>query len=307
MSTSSIHRLDTVHQSIILKGVVLKYQALVPPLVHYFCVRLIFEELGSPLSGSPMGEESDDEAGFLPVVLGDMDDGEEEGPAETQPVDPEVARIERSVLLRQTPLPASPRFLGVASMASMILDGEYLRLINTAAPAPLHVDELISLCEHDEVIDRIKESVWTYLQAGAEGVEERVLECMLLGFAYLELFCQANYTGPEISDAALSPIVRDAAVASRIFENSLAALECDGNYCFRMCSIPQSLLISRILLSTLAQPEYASWKQGVCLGPEGDILRPPARHRPARQALAVLKSMRCPTWLNARATVIHAR
>lgn len=255
-----------------------------------------------------MSEESDDEVGFLPAILGELDDlGDEESLEETRPIDPEVSRIERSVLLRQVPENVSPRFSAIATKATMILNGEYLQLISMAAPAPLNVTELILHCQSDNAIDRIAEGLWAYIQQGEEGIEERVLECMLLGFAYLELFCQLNYTGPELSDTVLSPLTADAESSSKILENSLAALECDGNYCFRMCSLPQSLLIARTLLSTLAQPETASWKQGVYLSPEGDVLRPAARFRVHPQALSVLKAIKCPTWLNARAAVIHAR
>ena len=255
-----------------------------------------------------MSEGSDEEVGFLPVIMGHLDEhGDEEGEAEVRPIDPDVASIERSVILRQVPPDVSSRFAGVANTAKMILQGEYLQLLYSHAPTPMRVAELIPLCQADDVIDRITQRVWGYVQQGEEGVEERVLECMFLGFAYLELFCQLNYTGPELSDAVLAPLIGDAVSAPLIFEKSLAALECDGNYCFRICSIPQSLLVARVILSSLALPEEASWKQGVYLSLEGDILRPKSRFRVHRQTLAVLKYIRCPTWLNARAAVMHVR
>lgn len=255
-----------------------------------------------------MSGDSDEEAGFLPSIIGEVEDeaGEEETLESMPSLSPEVTRLERGILLRRHVSGFSQRYSAVSDKVEMVLNGEYLRLIGPAAPASLHVSILISSILDEDCIGLIAQKVVEYIEISEEHMEERILETMLVGFAYLELYCQLNYTGPELSDATLSPLF-GSGPTKKIFENALTALECDGNYCFRLCCIPQSLLISRIILSTLALPEDAAWNHGVYLGAEGDILRYKSKLRFSRRALAILKTLRCPTWLNARAAVVHTR
>jgi hypothetical protein len=89
-------------------------------------------------------------------------------------------------------------------------------------------------------------------------------------------------------------------------------LECDGTYAFRSIEIPQTLLIARVILSTLANPQEASWQEGIALDPTGGITKKvfvakkTAPH--AEETLAVERAvLHSVHWWSGRAAVVHLR
>jgi hypothetical protein len=99
----------------------------------------------------------------------------------------------------------------------------------------------------------------------------RCLQIMAVGTLLLELYCQANYTGPEILPQDISLIfgTDDENKQNETIKYAIAALECDGDYPFHICSMPQLLYVSRCLLSILANSEESFWQSGVYLDSDG--------------------------------------
>jgi hypothetical protein len=50
--------------------------------------------------------------------------------------------------------------------------------------------------------------IYIYLYIGVdENSEYNSLKCLITGVAYLEVYCQVNYTGPELSNSAIEPLI----------------------------------------------------------------------------------------------------
>lgn len=138
----------------------------------------------------------------------------------------------------------------------------------------------------------------------------RCLKFAVLGSLLMEMYCQANYTGPEFSPKDLTLISGlsddDEVGHSKLFENALTQLECDGDYPFPICYLPNVLLVSRCILSLLAAPECEYWSKGVTIDIRGDVHRAVCTTTPATvvSACGLLRSRH---WRSARAAVVHLR
>lgn len=132
-------------------------------------------------------------------------------------------------------------------------------------------------------------------------------ECLIIGYAYFELFCQSNYTGPELSSSQLLELLPTDEINLIISKNSIQNLECDGIYPFRICQIPHTLLIGRIILQYLSDPAKLSWQHGIQLDSNGTILPKLSDNLD----LNIVKSTKnfglIKNWLSLRACIIHAR
>ena len=91
----------------------------------------------------------------------------------------------------------------VAAMALSLLLGDYVSVIissDTVAPFDHFCRQCLSVDSPSKVPDAIRTIAVNYIQSGqADEVAWRTFEVVLLGCAHFYLFCQANYTGPEIS------------------------------------------------------------------------------------------------------------
>lgn len=98
----------------------------------------------------------------------------------------------------------------------------------------------------------------------------RCLKLVVIGTLLLELYCQANYTGPELIPEEVSILFgSNEAKEAASFKCAIDSLECDGDYPFPNCTMPQLLYVSRCLLSIIAEPDECFWQDGVYLDSEG--------------------------------------
>ena len=278
-------------------------------------------------------EAEDEENSFLPCISGNFIEEEEEEDGEEDKEKDEGMNESLSYLmtcLLQRPPNINQHecqeYNFVANAVDEVLHGEFIEVV-TSSPLqllPLFHSSSGSLKLTEDIANCVRDFLVNDNFDDLKTVEERILHCLVLGFAFLQIYCQANYTGPELSSTAIRSITlhrlgghetspgendgEDEIVSQRLFESALQALECDGNYCFRSCLLPHCLLIARVILSYLEAPSLASWRAGIYLDSDGEIKRysssiaPLPKHIAAKLSLFPMRG-----WLSARAAVIHRR
>eukprot|EP00605_Chrysophyceae_sp_TOSAG23-4_P001923 GSChrysophyteH1.ASY1.ANO1.2123.1 assembled CDS len=206
-------------------------------------------------------------------------------------------------------------------MAVDVLSGKHIDVLRDA-PDVLGVDALLPLCESNEVDvpAEIRRKIHAYAcgEGSAKSVESRVQQCAVLGVAWMELYCQENYTGPELTrfeldilyDNSLDKFDSDVLDERRkaLHDSSLRHLECDGVYAFGLCSAPHALLIARSLLLAVAKPDRASWKAGVKFSSsDGSVISVAHQDKVSPMFQRASDLHICYNWLNARVVMVHAR
>ena len=176
----------------------------------------------------------------------------------------------------------------VIQMAIGILSGKHVEVVESLESG-LSVSSLLAVCKNDQNKGRdvplqIRDEVFSFLEQGESETERvcRVVQCFLLAVAYLELYCQQNYTGPELEPSVVNRLHGFAAAAfdidaiehevESLHKESLPVLECDGCYVFSMSVIPHTLVIARSILLFLSNPDRASWHHGIELSDSGEVL-----------------------------------
>ena len=204
----------------------------------------------------------------------------------------------------------------VVAAAVKLLEGKHMELVVADVNSEPSLRQLRSTCVSEvDAVDAIRRLVLDYIEKGASAVakECRAMQCLVSASAYLELFCQANYTGPELSSAELESLVGASygeAAAVSLHASSIRFLECDGELAYRMCSLPHTLLIARGMLLALCDPMRASWDRGVALSESGAVLASKSKIDFAKRfptACAAAAGLKSATWRCARAAVVHAR
>lgn len=190
------------------------------------------------------------------------------------------------------------------NLSSLIAKGQYLQVIGSFDETPVNSAGLLKCCEGGNTFCDVRELVVKHIDSDSEDCPRaHKFELLLLGIAYLELYCQVNYTGPELPPAVLAAFTgADQAAALR-------ELECDGSYAFRIIEVPQALLLARIILTTLVDPAEAGWREGIVLDSNGKISRK-RMESDGQKGAAVTNDatgLRSLTWWCARAAVIHLR
>lgn len=189
-------------------------------------------------------------------------------------------------------------------IAENVINGLYLKTINHFEGTRLEKRLLLSYCTSiSDASENMRDAVETYIFDGdVEYRKSRLLDCLVLGVAYLEIFCQVNYTGPELPLASLNELDD-----TNIHAICTQLLECDGTYAFGISEIPQALFIARSILSTIADPIRADWKHGIELNQDG-LINKSLRTGPVRGDINdLIKSLPSIYWWNARATITHLR
>lgn len=134
-----------------------------------------------------------------------------------------------------------------------------------------------------------------------------VFQFLLFGVSAFELFCQANYTGPELHTS----IVEQLGDNSLIWKQSIQLLECDGQYTYRSCQIPHTLLLARIIVSTLADIRILPWKSGIELNEAGVVVRKLETPSNSSELLLLKQSLNerffSLEWWSVRSAIVHAR
>lgn len=197
------------------------------------------------------------------------------------------------------------KYVNVCLNVIKLLNGQYLELIlQQTGASSLSYYNLMSCMNFNldnEKIDiaNISDFVLRYI-AGCENdqddnvlsidIQLRALDSVILGLAYMELFCQMNYTGPELSTAELKMFkelpqkpVTCAKSTSASEQNSFSIstadsdklelkfhnecirlLEVDGDYPYYIVEIPITLVMARCILTCVSgQGMYALWNKGI--------------------------------------------
>ncbi|KAJ1420394.1 hypothetical protein B484DRAFT_453130 [Ochromonadaceae sp. CCMP2298] len=196
----------------------------------------------------------------------------------------------------------------VHSLISKVVQGSHIAVMREFDGSALSKEALMQLSSKPDAFDAIHDNVLEYVMAGADEASRkcRCLESMVLAVAYLEVFCQSNYTGPELLQASLQYFQIDEDGVN----NCIQELECDGNYAFRIVEVPQTLLVARSMLLTLCDPANAGWKAGIELDEGGNIsLKKLTPNETIQQIMDLEVSAFLPSlpWWGARATVLHTR
>lgn len=180
-------------------------------------------------------------------------------------------------------------------LAKFILNGLHYSVIREFEGTSLSLSELLNCCLDNETdsLSLIRQKIDAYVSSGNSN---QVLQCYLLGIALFEIYCQANYTGPELSNQFVEPFC----IPNNIHNSSLQQLECDGCYAFNIVQLPQTLLIARCILSIIADSSRASWRNGITLDTNGKILKSEVKVDMSYDFITA-------AWWNARATVMHLR
>ncbi len=216
-----------------------------------------------------------------------------------------------------------------------ILEGRHVNVVQNLAPESLRLNNLVKLLQDSDTKDtstNIRNLVYKYISDSSSlgESEARMNVVLMLGTALLELYCQENYTGPELLPATLKLLhgVNDNEqdgdddgdiYEKKLHERSLTLLECDGVYAFNLCKIPHTILLSRYFLSSVSLPNRCFWQSGIKLdkvtgklmsieynrtnsntSSDGDGIKLPYIHRANQLS-------KCCTWLSVRAAMIHSR
>ena len=192
-----------------------------------------------------------------------------------------------------------------------VLNGKHIKVLSDG---PFSIDKMLQLimlrsqqpAASDMLYQDIKGILMSELEEGTSLEREwKCLYMLAIGVAYLELYVQINYTGPELSGNDTEVVIPEDN-GKTIHENSINVLEVDGEYCFSICQAPQLLLISRLILSILADNTRPNWKHGIRLSPSGDIVTVGTCEEELVLSYGA-KNITSRHWHSARASMIHLR
>lgn len=207
----------------------------------------------------------------------------------------------------------------VIEMALQVLQGNHINLLscctNPASALSTLKHQLLSACLLEmDVVDTMRRITLEFIEKGGSLLEKecRALQCLILAAGFLEIFCQSNYTGPELSPASISQLFIDPddSQTRNLHSHAVRVLECDGEWVYTMCELPHTLLLSRAIMLALAAPTRASWEHGISLSIDGVVsaadskIKFTKRYPKACRCAASLDSL---MWRSARVTTIHAR
>ncbi len=193
--------------------------------------------------------------------------------------------------------------ISCSQFAINILNGEYIKLLVHNRVLPM-IDMIDILDRSEDAYEKIHSIVQESLsKAGPDKAPYRCLEYLLIGYALLELYCQSNYTGPELSSANIIELFGPDE-GQRSVSIALAGLESDGNYPFRSCQLPQLLFLSRCILLSLLDSKRFSWRRGILLDEAGNILFP-LREEKTSDTTDMFANMRY--WMCCRSCIVHLR
>jgi hypothetical protein len=208
-----------------------------------------------------------------------------------------VAIKENERILSQEYLPNTR----VQVLCKAIAEGQYLHAIGLYDSSDISSTRLLKCCNDENAFMTVRDKLLKFL-GDEKSVRWLKFELMLLAIAYLELYCQVNYTGPELPPAELTTFTTIA------HDNSIKELECDGSYAFRSIEVPQALLLARVILSTLMDPSDAGWRDGIVLDAQGAVARKKI-HVPGKGSDTPTEEVYLHSidWWAARAVVVHLR
>ncbi|KAL7693134.1 putative 43kDa postsynaptic protein [Plasmopara halstedii] len=245
---------------------------------------------------------------------------------------------ERVVEEQQT-LKADDEVFTVLEMAQLISEGKYgdvIRLPQTQillhTVLQLRHEEEESDAEETHICGSIASALQNYLLNHCNNVISRLVttyKILFAGIAFLNMYVQANYTGPAFEEEKLCDVLD---LTSRLVTNStksadkkshidtLVALQVDGECPFSICDYPQFLLAARCLLNFIGNYAYNDWSVAASEVVSGqndnevsdDVVEGPAKRLMTGGAAILalgdmLQGIKTAAWWNARASVAHER
>ncbi|CAH0518420.1 unnamed protein product [Peronospora belbahrii] len=245
----------------------------------------------------------------------------------------------KSILKAQQALQDGDEMVPVVAMAKLICGGEYSDSLRIP-----HVQQLLQTIarlrtenqEKDDdnvhICSSIVSALQIYLLEQCDSAESRLVtayEVMFSGVAFLNMYVQANYTGPAFEQRTLRDVLDLAAFLvtcstdrsdSESHSDSLVSLQVDGESPFSICEYPQFLLIGRCLLHFVGNYAFNDWSVAANEIVHGqndnevsdDVVEGPAKRQitggaAVRALEELLKQVISATWWNARAAVAHER
>ncbi len=154
----------------------------------------------------------------------------------------------------------------------------------------------------------LRKRMWAYIEGGEENETRiRAAECMWMAVCSLNLFLQANYTGPQLSDgddAELDKLL----ITFFGLKNNLpsvrwanGALAVDGELPYPRSQHPVTLVFARVILGALSG---IAGKWGSSPTTEDELT---SQEIVMKQRLAISASLSTVHWWSARAIISHSR
>ncbi len=154
----------------------------------------------------------------------------------------------------------------------------------------------------------LRKHMWAYVEGGQEEeARQRAAECMWLAVCCLNLFLQANYTGPQLSDGDAIELDDLIFTYFGLKNNPLLvswandALAVDGELPYPRSQHPVALVFARVILAALSG---VAGKLGGRVE-EDDELKSQEMRR--KQRLTITASLSTVNWWSARAIIAHSR
>lgn len=225
------------------------------------------------------------------------------------------SRDTANLKLLLTPVGVNSSHISLVTTSLQVLNGAFANLFSPADSSTSNNSTsnlLLSFINNTIPADVIRSETLLFIKNSSYSSRTcTCLELLFLATALLEAYCQQNYTGPELAPRDINILLgtSDDTQQEKTFKHAINQLECDGNYPFLICSIPQILFVARCVLSTLANPTLALWRSGVILTYDGSAER--RQHSPSSQLLPSViqacSSLKSSCFINARASLIHLR
>ncbi|DBA04011.1 TPA: hypothetical protein N0F65_009358 [Lagenidium giganteum] len=214
------------------------------------------------------------------------------------------------------------RITAILDLAQLVCGGHYADVLRSERIAQLlqHLIALKASSSEDAHVCTAVSHVLEQMLVDENDDERLVLayEMLLAGVAFLNIYVQANYTGPafeakdlsDINDVAARVIYGTSSNDSqKLHMDVLLALQVDGESPFNICEYPQLLLLARCLLHFVGNAAYSNWSVSVQeIGKDDELQALVGKNGlKNQQVLEVLAMIPSARWWNARACTAHER
>ena len=234
----------------------------------------------------------------------------------------------------------------IRELSALLAQGHYIDILNGSTAQELFNCDKGNVENFMTVPQRIRHCVLNYCSSVAKCVEVE-----LLAVASLNIFMQCNYTGPALHHGGVSRPGKEESTYEMLsmvnphpifachlnvnpkietvlddkhkeppvdasFQNAvLAELSADGEWPCPVCKYPYFLLLARVILSTLANPNRPDWTHFIVNEGENDdkiIIRQNDSgssffEQPSESFVSISQNLACaPIWCG-RAIVAHSR
>lgn len=125
----------------------------------------------------------------------------------------------------------SPIIINCATLSIKLLSGKHIEIVTSFNDSifngdkhPLSTTALLTLCNDDNAAENIGKSIISYIISGEtlQEREGRAFLCQIIATTFLELYCQANYSGPELPESDVNRITLSPKVKEEIVESPIA-------------------------------------------------------------------------------------